>query len=300
MNLTGFTDEASRDIEGQIRACKELGWSYLSVRSVDGVNVHELPEREFHRIADRLGEAGIRVAELGSLIGNWSKKITADFDVTLAEIDRAIPRMDRLGTRIVRIMSYAQEPWGSEQFEEERFRRLREIVRRFEDAGMIAAHENCMNWGGFSARHTLRLVENVPGLKLVLDIGNPVLQRDRSKPEPHPWQSSHEFWQEVREHVVHVHVKDCIAPAYEGGEAVFTMPGEGDASVVRILEELSESGYEGFIAIEPHVATVFHVKDQSLTDWEECYRSFVSYGMRVQSILDGLATSKLGRSSAGV
>ena len=128
------------------------------------------------------------------MIGNWGKRIASDFSITLAEIALAIPRMQRLETPIIRIMSYAQEPWGQDQHEAERFRRLREIVNRFADAGITAIHENCMNWGGFSADHTLRLVEEVPGLKLVFDTGNPVFQRDRSKPEPYPWQDPMEFW----------------------------------------------------------------------------------------------------------
>ena len=151
MFFTGFTDEAARDLAGQIKATQEIGWSQISARGVNGSNIHELPEAEFHTVADQLYEAGITVPEFGSLIGNWGKPISSDFEVTLAEIDRAIPRMKRLGTQMIRIMSYAQEPWGSEQYEEERFRRLREIVARFSDAGLTAAHENCMNWGGFSA-----------------------------------------------------------------------------------------------------------------------------------------------------
>lgn len=193
MILTGFTDEAGQDLETQIKATKELGWTHLSARSINGKNLHDLPEDEFAAVADRLDEAGIQVIEFGSLIGSWSKPIESDFALTLAEIDRAIPRMQRLGTQMIRIMSYGQKPWGEDQQEAERFRRLREIVQRFADAGLSAIHENCMNWGGFSAQHSLRLVEEVPGLKLIFDTGNPVFQRDRSKPEPTlgktPWSS---------------------------------------------------------------------------------------------------------------
>lgn len=286
MKLTGFADEASRDLDKQIAATRELGWSCISARMVGGSNLHELPEAEFAGVADRLDEAGIHIPEFGSLIGNWGKKITGDFDVTLAEIDRAIPRMQRLGSKIVRVMSYAQEPWGEDQYEAERFRRLREIVSRFEAAGLTAAHENCMNWGGFSAQHTLRLVEEVPGLKLVFDTGNPVFQLDRSKSEPFPWQDPFAFWESVRDHVIHIHIKDCRYPETEGVEPVYTMPGEGEAKVAQILTDAKSRGYDGNIAIEPHVATVFHVKDQSQVDWQQCYDSYVEYGRKMEALLD--------------
>lgn len=288
MKLTGFADEAGRDLETQIRATKELGWSAISARAIDGVNLHELPQDRFDAVADRLDDEGIRIPEFGSIIANWGKKITSDFDITLAEIDRAIPRMQRLGTPLIRIMSYAQEPWGEDQRDAERFRRLRIIVGRFADAGLSAAHENCMNWGGFSPAHTHRLLEEIPGLKLIFDTGNPLFQRDRSKASPFPWQDPWEFWTAVREHVVHIHVKDCISPAMDGLEPIYTMPGEGDARIPEILADAKARGYDGWIAIEPHVSTVFHVKDQSQVDWQQSYDSYMEYGRRMEEIIRGL------------
>lgn len=286
--LTGFADEASRDLEKQIAATQELGWSAISARMIGDKNIHEMAEDDFARAADRFDEAGIRIVEFGSLIANWGKTIDSDFAVTLAEIDRAIPRMKRLGTQLVRVMSYAQAPWGEDQHEQERFRRLREIVKRFEDAGLTAAHENCMNWGGFSANHSLRLVEEVPGLKLVFDTGNPVFQRDRSKPEPFPWQDPMEFWRTVKDHVVHIHIKDCFNPVEDGVEPEYTMPGAGAAMVSEILKDALDCEYNGLIAIEPHVATVFHAPDPSKVDWQQCYDSYVEYGKRLMKLLDSL------------
>lgn len=286
--LTGFADEASRDLEKQTQATKDLGWSAISARMIGGANIHELPEAEFDQVADRLDETGITVPEFGSLIANWGKTISSDFAITLAEVGRAIPRMQRLGCKIVRIMSYAQEPWGKDQHEAERFRRLREIVSRFADHGITAAHENCMNWGGFSSDHTLRLVEEVPGLKLIFDTGNPVFQRDRSQPEPYPWQNPFEFWQRVRDHVIHIHIKDCKNPVGDETEPEYTMPGEGSAMLREILGDALSRGYDGWIAIEPHVATVFHAPDPTLVDWQQCYDSYVEYGHRMKTLLDTL------------
>lgn len=286
MILSGFTDEAGQDLETQIKATKELGWTHLSARGIGGTNLHELSEAAFNTVADRLDEAEIKVLELGSLIGNWAKSIESDFELTLAEVDRAIPRMQRLGTQLVRIMSYAQKPWGEDQQEAERFRRLREIVARFSNAGLTAVHENCMNWGGMSPANTLRLIEEVPGLKLVFDTGNPVFQRDRSKPEPHPWQDPLEFYRAIQEHVAHVHIKDCLNPPEGETEPErYTMPGEGNARLEEILDALNADGYSGAFAIEPHVATVFHASDPSEVSAEQCYQSYIDYGQAFEGLL---------------
>lgn len=286
MILSGFTDEAGQDLATQIKATQELGWKHLSARGINGKNLHDLPEPEFEAVAEQLDAAGIQVVEFGSLIGSWSKPIDSDFDLTLGEIERAIPRMQKLDTKMIRIMSYGQKPWGEDQNEAERFRRLREIVKRFDDAGLSAIHENCMNWGGFSAKHTLRLIEEVPGLKLIFDTGNPVFQRDRAKPEPFPWQDPLDFYRQIKEHVLHVHVKDCLNPNDGDDEPeAYTFPGQGQARIPEILAELKADGYSGAFAIEPHVATVFHSDDDSPADEEHCYRTFVEYGKAFEALL---------------
>ena len=136
MYLTGFADEAGKSLATQIKATKEIGWNAISARSIDGKSIHDLSEKDFKKALKLLEKEEIHVPEIGSLIGNWGKKITDDFDVTLGEIERAIPRMKQLGTKIIRVMSYAQEPWGEDQHEEERFKRLRIIQQRFADEGI--------------------------------------------------------------------------------------------------------------------------------------------------------------------
>ncbi len=287
MILTGFADEAATDLSTQIKATKELGWEHISARSIDGTNIHDLSDQAFDQAAGQLNDSGIKIAEFGSLIGTWAKSIETDFHITLAEVERAIPRMQRLGTNIVRVMSYAQEPWGNDQHEQERFRRLRQITSRFSDAGIITAHENCMNWGGFSAEHTLRLIEEVPHMKLIFDTGNPTFQKDRSKADSSsnsPWQDSLKFFHAVKEHIIHIHIKDCINPVTDHVEPVYTYPGKGQSHIKEIISELKKSNYKGFIAIEPHIATVFHAKADQI-DWKQCYDSYLKYGKQLEAII---------------
>lgn len=286
MRLTGFTDEASATLAGQIKATKELGWQHLSARTIGTQNIHDLEERSFERVCEQLAAAEIQVAEFGTLIGSWSKSINSDWAITLAEIQRCIPRMQRLGVRYARIMSYAQCAWGDDQMEQERFRRVREIVARFKDAGIEALHENCMNWGGFSADHTLRLLEEVPDLRLVFDTGNPVFQKDRSLPPNYPWQDALVFYEKVKHAIAHIHIKDGYVDASTGA-SIYQFAGAGQAQVVAILADLKKNKYEGFIAIEPHIGKVFHETGE-IADSQKIYEVYVEYGQRFGRLLKNI------------
>ncbi len=288
MIRTGIADEAGALIDTQIKATKELGWEYIEARSVEvpgypKANLHDIDDAAFDIVEQKLAESGVKVYAFGSTIANWGKTMNDPFD--LSEVERAIPRMKRLGTQFVRIMSYAVLE-GEDQMEAERFRRVREITQRFVDAGLTPVHENCMNYGGMSWEHGLKLLENVPGLKWVFDTANPVFNDDRSKPEPQPKQDPWEFWTHIKEHVVHIHVKDAIWRP-EKNDADYTLPGDGDAAVKRILKDAIDGGYDAGISIEPHMAVVFHDDSKTASD-EEVYNSYVTYGRRMNEILDEL------------
>jgi len=132
-----------------------------------------------------------------------------------------------------------------------------------------------MNYGGMGWRYTLELLENVPGLKLVFDTANPLVNRDLLKPS-RPRQDPWAFWTHVREHVEHIHVKDAIWNENKQ-DGDYTPPGEGQGRVMDILADAFQRGYDAGISIEPHLAVVFH--DASVqSSPEEQYSNYIEYG----------------------
>lgn len=286
MYFTGFADEVSPALDEQIRVTKELGWENIEARKAAVDNfpagmIHDIPAAAFDRVAEKLRAAEIKINCFGSAVANWGKKIEDPFDITVAEIKRCIPRMQKLGTRLIRIMSYAARK-EDDQLEQERFRRLREICRMFSDAGLTAVHENCMNYGGMGWQFTMKLVENVPGLQLVFDTGNPVFSDDRAKPAPYPKQSAWEFYEHVREHVIYVHIKDGVFDQ-ASGKTIYSFPGEGRAEVPRIIKDLLARGYDGGISIEPHMGAVFH--DANAKHSLDAADIYIAYGRRMMDIV---------------
>jgi sugar phosphate isomerase/epimerase len=299
IKLTGIADEAGASLDVQIKAHQELGWDSIESRGVeiDGVkgNLHEIPDPGFDKVVARLEETGMKISGFGSLIGNWAKKIGDDFSITEAEIARAIPRMQRLGAKLIRVMSYAvcKDESGAdleEQFADERIKRMRVINQRFADAGITVVHENCMNWGGMSPSYVKRMAEAVPGMKWVFDTGNPVFIDDRDRPGHK--QDSWEMYQAVKPFMAHVHVKDGRW-VKEKNDAEYTFPGEGEGQTERIMKDLVDTGYDGYISIEPHVAVVFHgagAADDLSPEQKakQQYDSYIKYGRMLEAMLKRL------------
>jgi len=294
MYLTGFADEAATDIDGQIRATRKLGWKYIEARNVDGKNIYDLTEDDFKLVCTKLEESNIKINCFASAIANWEKQVTDPFEITIKEVQRAIPRMQRLGTKLIRIMSYAilRDNKGmvlKNQMEKERFTRLSEICRMFMDAGITPVHENCMNYGGMGWTYTLKLLENVPGLRLVFDIGNPPITDDFTKDYPYPKQSSWEFYSHIKEHIIYVHIKDSYFDKMTNKEK-YIFPGEGQANVKKILKDLFRNGYNGGFSIEPHMAVVFH--NESVHSGNKYrFNNYLEYGRRVIKLLKDVGYS---------
>jgi sugar phosphate isomerase/epimerase len=136
-----------------------------------------------------------------------------------------------------------------------------------------------MSW-----QHALEMLDKCPGLKWVFDTANPVFNPDRSKPRPWPRQDPWEFWEHVRDHVVHIHIKDATwNPAKN--DADYNWPGEGQGRVRDILADAFARGYDAGISIEPHMVVVFH-DAQSKTNNDEAMRvNYVEYGRRLEAMI---------------
>jgi len=289
--LTGFADEAAADIAGQIRATQELGWENIEVRNVNGTNLHDLSDADFDAAAGALTNAGIHVNCFGSAIANWGRHFEkVPFDTDLDSAKRAVIRMKRLGTTLIRIMSYpifkdADGRTAADQMVEERIRRLNILVPMFTSEGLLPVHENCGNYGGMSWKHTLELLERVPGMKLVYDTGNPVFSDDFLAADPTSRkQSSWEFYDHVKDHVVYVHIKDGV---FGDGKVTYCWPGDGEGDVRRICADLLARGYAGGFSMEPHMQAVPHLGTAS-TDEEAKFNTYVEYGRRFVKLLKEL------------
>lgn len=284
MVLSGIADEAGDHIDTQIAAHREIGWDHLELRLINGNNIcGDAPEADFREAARAVEESGMHVSGFGSAIGNWSRHIRGDFEVDRRELETAIARMKRLNVSHIRIMSWPGHDVPETEWRAETVRRLSELTKMAEDAGIVLCHENCRGWGGLTAERMLEVQELIdsPSFKLLYDIGNAITHR---------LDAAH-FFDVIRGQFEYVHVKDAVWDR-SSDEIHFKMCGEGEAMVAEILDTIiRKDGYDGVISIEPHIASVVHLGESANKSPQERFESYVSYGKTLMSMVEQIRRS---------
>ncbi|MCA1191927.1 sugar phosphate isomerase/epimerase [Saccharopolyspora sp. 6V] len=270
--LAGIGDEAAADLTGQLAAVRRLGWRSIELRTVDGVPLADLDEPDRRRTARQLRAAELDVVCLASRIGNWARPITAPFEDDLRELDVLAEQCRELGSRYVRIMSYPNdglpEPeWGARARE-----RVAKLAERAAELDVVLLHENCAGWAATDADRALRLLAEVPSLRLLFDTGNGV---------EHGYHAP-DLLRPLIGHVAHVHVKDATGSP---GAVMYVPPGEGGSRVADCLRLLLNSGYEGAYSLEPHLVARPH--DGVRAD-ETAADRFVDAGRALERLLGRL------------
>ncbi|MFE0458173.1 sugar phosphate isomerase/epimerase family protein [Kitasatospora sp. NPDC058965] len=239
----GITDEAAAELAGQLTAARELGWQAIELRTVDGQPLDLLSRPAFARAAARIADAGLAVPVIASRIGGWARPISCDLDQELVELTVLADRCAALGSRYLRIMSYPNDALPDQEWEREVLRRIRVLARRAADLGVVLLHENCSGWAGGNGERALRLLDAAgpEHFGLLFDTGNGAAHGYRAL----------ELLRTLAPYVRHVQVKDAVV---RDGRVEYRVPGRGSAELVDCLRLLLDTGYQGHLSIEPHLA----------------------------------------------
>lgn len=246
IRLSAFADEIAADLDEQIAVLREEQIRYLELRGVWGLNVLDLDDAQVARIKQTLGANGIAVSAIGSPIGKTP--LDAPFDQHLQRFERAITLAQTFQTPYIRIFSFyppAATAAGQEidwmAHRAEVLARLREMTARARAAGVTLLHENEHNIYGESIDRCVDLLRGIDDahFQATFDPANFIYGRQR--PYPHAYEA-------LRPWIRYVHVKD----ARPGGGVV--VAGAGAARWPELLQRLRADGYDGFFALEPHLA----------------------------------------------
>jgi len=304
--FTGFADEVSGDIDVQIKATQELDWNFIEARNIEGENLTDISDKKFEEIYSKLVESGINISCFGSKVANWGKSPykEEDYEQSIEELKRAIPRMKKLGTKMIRGMSFfipKNEHPNNPELEKSIIKKLKVLVNMCEQEDIIYLHENCMNYFSQSYEHMERLIKSMdsPYFKVVFDTGNPVFTDNRIGDPPYKKQNTWEVYQILKQKIHYVHIKDGIFIKDTENyfpEVEYTFPGEGNGQVKKVLKDLIANGYEGGISIEPHMGAVYHKKssnnkNESLDQYK--FNTYIEYGKKTMKMVEDIRKSMM-------
>ena len=148
-----------------------------------------------------------------------------------------------LGTTIVRVFSFFIPPGDPPQQHRERvIDRMAALAQIASERGLVLAHENEKQIYGDTPDRCRDLITAVdsPALRATFDAANFVQCGVR------PFSQG---YGPLRPYLVYLQVKDALATT---GEVV--PAGQGDGQVRPTLAALRDSGFEGFVSLEPHLA----------------------------------------------
>lgn len=190
------------------------------------------------RLKDFLDAAGIRVMALDT-----SLALVGNSDNQRAEMLRFLPWAEALGTRYLRVFD-----GGS-------------FAPRLAPQDLVAALDTIRWWrkqraaNGWVAdimvetHDCLTTHEAMLQLQSELEIPVPILWDTH-----HTWklgaESPRNTWEAIKDHVVHVHVKDSISRHSGHHPYTYVLPGEGEFDFAGTLEMLRAEAFKGFVSLE--------------------------------------------------
>ncbi len=251
IKLSGFADEITMDLSRQIAVLKKLDISYVEMRGVNGKGLVEYSLPEVKEIKKQLFDAGIRLSSIGSPIGKI--KITDDFLPHMELFKHTVEIAHEMEAPYIRMFSFfmpkneAYAPYRGKVFTQ-----VGQFVDYARASRITLLHENEKDIYGDLADRCLELMKEYYGeyFKAVFDFANFVQCK----------QDTLAAYERLKPYIAYVHIKDAL---WTDGSVV--PAGQGDGKVEEILKRLKESGYEGFLSLEPHLADFagFHALEQS-------------------------------------
>lgn len=237
--ISGFSDEIDPATDVQFEHLNKLGIKYFEPRNIDGTNIADLTEGQAHALKEKMDRYGIKVSSIGSPIGKIL--ITNDFAPHLEKLEHVLKIAKILDAKYIRIFSfYIPEGEMPEKYTDEVMRRMQAMTAAAEKTDIILLHENEKGIYGDVAKRCLEIFKNVTSkhLRGVFDPANFIQCGQKVYPDA---------YEMLRPYIDYIHVKDALSD----GKVV--PAGKGNGSWNSLIKAFAESGYEGFLSLEPHL-----------------------------------------------
>lgn len=236
--IYAFADEASSEINGQIKAMLRNRLDGLEIRNVDGINIADITCDKAREVKSALDAEGLVVWSVGSPIGKIN--VYDDFVPHLDKFKHTLELSNILGSENMRIFSfYIPEGVAHKDCQNEVLDRLGKMAEIAKSFGVILCHENEKGIFGDTPERCKILLDNIDGLFGIFDPANFV----------QCGVDTLAAWEMLSDRIRYMHIKDSKR------DGTIVPAGKGDGNVREIVSRFVENGGRDF-TMEPHL-TVF-------------------------------------------
>ncbi len=232
--LCAFADEASPEIDGQIKALKENGIGFIELRGVGEKNVTELTAQEMRDLRRRLNAEGIEIWSIGSPLGKI--ELDEDFDAHLELFRKTVELAEIGGARKIRMFSFYVSADKADDCKNEVIDRLGKFADAAAGSSVILCHENEKGIYGDVPERCVEIHKAIPSIRAVYDPANFIqCGVDTLK-----------AWDMLEPYINYMHMKDADA------SHTIVPAGKGIANVPELLKRYEKLGGD-VITLEPHL-----------------------------------------------
>lgn len=248
MKIYAFADEASANIDEQIKAMKENRLDGLEIRNVDGVNIAEISDSKAKEVRKKLDGSHLRVWTVGSPIGKIDIE-KDDFALHTEKFKRTLELADILGAENIRLFSFFTPAENRDSYKDKVIERLGTFCEIAKGSGITLCHENEKGIYGDTPERCLEIHKALPEMKAIFDPANYVqCGVDTLK-----------AWEIIKPYVKYLHIKDALA------DGSVVPAGKGIGNVKYILDDFKKLGGNS-VTVEPHLTVFAGLKDLEKED----------------------------------
>ncbi len=239
--LSAFGDEISENLMVQMDTLAKHDINHIEIRSAYGKNISNYTLCEIKEIKKQLDSRNFRISAIGSPIGKI--KITDDMAPELEKFKNLLEIAGILEADYIRIFSFfIPEGQDTSIYRDEVLARYTKYLEIAKGSRITLLHENEKDIYGDTPERCLDLLKtlNCPYLFATFDPANFIQCGIQAFP--------HAF-DLLRPYIKYIHIKDALMAS---GEVV--PAGAGDGKIKEVISRLKNTGYEGFLSLEPHLA----------------------------------------------
>jgi sugar phosphate isomerase/epimerase len=238
--LSGFADEAGLPLASQIEVTRQSELRYLDLRGVGEYSVVNLPIDQAKQAAESLRESGLAVNMFGSPIGKVD--IADDFEDQRQKLAHLAQLAEIFDCRDVRVFSFFNQHGASlSAWGEQSIAWLSALRDQARELGLRLWCENERFTYADRCAEVLHVAQSLcdgDSFYMIFDFDNFNQSGDDC------WAN----WQQLKPYVGAFHLKESTR------DGSHVPVGEGAGQIEAILRDALDSGWDGPLSMEPHLA----------------------------------------------